>query len=160
MIIYNLLLRRSDGTTEPLEFVGETPSGAASAAVRKASIARPSVEAVLVTGINMVWIPRYDDWLHLLPQHIARNLPPYEFEGYSPMQAAQPKAPAVPDKPLEPPHVAATELAAPIVPKMTVGQARDAGFTGNTCNDCGSLQMVRNGTCEKCNSCGATTGCS
>lgn len=45
-------------------------------------------------------------------------------------------------------------------PKMTRAQATSAGFTGNSCNECGSLQMVRNGTCEKCNSCGATTGCS
>lgn len=63
-------------------------------------------------------------------------------------------------RPLDPPHAEATELAAPVTPTMTVSQARDAGFTGNSCNDCGSLQMVRNGTCEKCNSCGATTGCS
>ena len=38
--------------------------------------------------------------------------------------------------------------------------AREAGFTGDICDDCGSSQMVRNGTCLKCNSCGATTGCS
>ena len=39
-------------------------------------------------------------------------------------------------------------------------QAREAGFTGDICTDCGGSQMVRNGTCLKCNSCGATTGCS
>jgi ribonucleoside-diphosphate reductase alpha chain len=38
--------------------------------------------------------------------------------------------------------------------------ARERGFTGDICNDCGGSQMVRNGTCLKCNSCGATTGCS
>lgn len=38
--------------------------------------------------------------------------------------------------------------------------ARERGFTGDICDDCGSSQMVRNGTCLKCNSCGATTGCS
>jgi len=38
--------------------------------------------------------------------------------------------------------------------------ARQRGFTGDICSDCGSSQMVRNGTCLKCNSCGATTGCS
>lgn len=160
MIAYNLLIRRSDGTTEKLEFVGSSPSGVATAAVRKASIARPSVEAVLVTEVNMVWLPRYDEWQHLLPVHIARNLPAYEFDGYAPLQAGPPPAPVAPPKPLEPPHVAATELAAPIAPKLTREQATEAGFTGNSCDECGSLQMVRNGTCEKCNSCGATTGCS
>lgn len=34
------------------------------------------------------------------------------------------------------------------------------GFTGNLCSTCGSPQMVRNGTCEKCLNCGSTTGCS
>ncbi len=38
--------------------------------------------------------------------------------------------------------------------------AREGGFTGDICGDCGSSQMVRNGTCLKCNACGATTGCS
>lgn len=57
------------------------------------------------------------------------------------------------------PSVAAADFE-PGPPRMTRDQATSAGFTGNTCNECGSMQMVRNGTCEKCNSCGATTGCS
>jgi len=48
-----------------------------------------------------------------------------------------------------------------IDPESTLRQqAREAGFTGDICTDCGGSQMVRNGTCLKCNSCGATTGCS
>ena len=38
--------------------------------------------------------------------------------------------------------------------------ARALGFTGDICATCGSSQMVRNGTCLKCNECGETTGCS
>ena len=38
--------------------------------------------------------------------------------------------------------------------------ARQQGYTGNFCEDCGGCHMVRNGTCEKCNDCGSTTGCS
>ena len=38
--------------------------------------------------------------------------------------------------------------------------ARDKGYTGDVCPECGSLTMVRNGTCLKCVNCGATTGCS
>jgi len=38
--------------------------------------------------------------------------------------------------------------------------AIERGFTGDICDDCGSSQMVRNGTCLKCNACGSTTGCS
>ena len=38
--------------------------------------------------------------------------------------------------------------------------SRLKGYTGDTCPDCGNLSMVRNGTCLKCDDCGATTGCS
>ena len=38
--------------------------------------------------------------------------------------------------------------------------ARQMGFTGDPCPSCQAMQLVRNGTCNKCMSCGATTGCS
>ena len=34
------------------------------------------------------------------------------------------------------------------------------GYTGNECAECHNFTMVRNGTCEKCDTCGATSGCS
>jgi ribonucleoside-diphosphate reductase alpha chain len=34
------------------------------------------------------------------------------------------------------------------------------GYTGNSCSECQNFTMVRNGTCEKCDTCGATSGCS
>ena len=39
-------------------------------------------------------------------------------------------------------------------------KAREHGYTGDICPECQSMTMVRNGTCLKCNTCGATTGCS
>ncbi|GIL00763.1 MAG: ribonucleotide-diphosphate reductase subunit alpha [Alphaproteobacteria bacterium] len=39
-------------------------------------------------------------------------------------------------------------------------QALMQGYTGNSCTECGNFTMVRNGTCEKCDTCGATSGCS
>ncbi|HMV45883.1 MAG TPA: hypothetical protein PKD50_25410, partial [Leptospiraceae bacterium] len=39
-------------------------------------------------------------------------------------------------------------------------KAKIQGYTGDSCVECGSFQMVRNGSCLKCNSCGSTTGCS
>jgi len=39
-------------------------------------------------------------------------------------------------------------------------KARWMGYEGDPCPECGSLTLVRNGTCLKCESCGATTGCS
>ena len=34
------------------------------------------------------------------------------------------------------------------------------GYTGNECSECHNFTMVRNGTCEKCDTCGSTSGCS
>jgi ribonucleoside-diphosphate reductase alpha chain len=41
-----------------------------------------------------------------------------------------------------------------------INASRAKGYTGNACSECGQLTMVRNGACEKCDSCGATSGCS
>jgi ribonucleoside-diphosphate reductase alpha chain len=39
-------------------------------------------------------------------------------------------------------------------------QAVMQGYTGSMCTECQNFTMVRNGTCEKCDTCGATNGCS
>ncbi|MBF0251367.1 MAG: vitamin B12-dependent ribonucleotide reductase [Alphaproteobacteria bacterium] len=41
-----------------------------------------------------------------------------------------------------------------------VREARMRGYEGDSCPDCGNFTLVRNGTCLKCDTCGATTGCS
>ena len=41
-----------------------------------------------------------------------------------------------------------------------VQAARMMGYEGDACPECGSFTLVRNGTCLKCDTCGATTGCS
>lgn len=41
-----------------------------------------------------------------------------------------------------------------------IKQAKQKGYTGDICQSCGSLTMVRNGTCLKCITCGDTSGCS
>ena len=48
-----------------------------------------------------------------------------------------------------------SSTAEPVEDEMTKTRrlARERGFTGDICDDCGS-QMVRNGTCLKCNACG------
>lgn len=38
--------------------------------------------------------------------------------------------------------------------------AKLQGFTGSVCGGCGSTKMKRNGSCEVCLDCGATSGCS
>ena len=39
-------------------------------------------------------------------------------------------------------------------------EARQKGYIGEACPDCGNFTLVRNGTCLKCDVCGSTTGCS
>ena len=39
-------------------------------------------------------------------------------------------------------------------------EAKIKGYEGEACGECGNFTLVRNGTCMKCNTCGATSGCS
>ncbi|MEE8393660.1 MAG: vitamin B12-dependent ribonucleotide reductase, partial [Rhodospirillales bacterium] len=39
-------------------------------------------------------------------------------------------------------------------------EARMKGYEGDSCEECGNFTLVRNGTCLKCVTCGATSGCS
>ena len=41
-----------------------------------------------------------------------------------------------------------------------VREARAKGYEGDACGECGNFTLVRNGTCMKCVTCGATSGCS
>ncbi|MCC6403279.1 MAG: vitamin B12-dependent ribonucleotide reductase [Fimbriimonadaceae bacterium] len=47
--------------------------------------------------------------------------------------------------------------------RATVARIREArmkGYEGDPCTACGAFTLVRNGVCLKCDSCGATSGCS
>jgi ribonucleoside-diphosphate reductase alpha chain len=50
------------------------------------------------------------------------------------------------------------ETVARVVDKRA--EARMKGYTGESCTECNNFTLVRNGTCLKCDTCGATTGCS
>ena len=41
-----------------------------------------------------------------------------------------------------------------------IRQARQKGYEGDPCPECGQLTLVRSGACAKCDTCGATSGCS
>jgi ribonucleoside-diphosphate reductase alpha chain len=38
--------------------------------------------------------------------------------------------------------------------------AKMKGYLGEACGECQNFTLVQNGTCKKCDTCGATTGCS
>jgi len=54
---------------------------------------------------------------------------------------------------------AANSGPSPTTPSAS-SQARFQGYTGDACPECGHFTLIRNGTCQKCDSCGSTTGCS
>ncbi|MCO4746100.1 MAG: vitamin B12-dependent ribonucleotide reductase [Proteobacteria bacterium] len=43
---------------------------------------------------------------------------------------------------------------------QAVLDAKAQGYEGDSCDECGAMTMVRNGSCLKCMSCGSTSGCS
>ena len=43
---------------------------------------------------------------------------------------------------------------------FTIREARMKGYEGDACHECGNFTLVRNGTCLRCDTCGATSGCS
>jgi ribonucleoside-diphosphate reductase alpha chain len=65
----------------------------------------------------------------------------------------------------EPAERAAPALGSSFAPEAEAvaerrAEARMKGYVGEACPECGNFTMVRNGTCLKCDTCGATTGCS
>ena len=47
-----------------------------------------------------------------------------------------------------------------VIERDAADEARMKGYTGDPCPECGSFTLLRSGTCLKCDTCGATTGCS
>ena len=60
------------------------------------------------------------------------------------------------------PEVSEAVIAQPVAtPTLSArDKAKMQGYEGDPCGDCGNYTLVRNGTCMKCNTCGATSGCS
>lgn len=52
------------------------------------------------------------------------------------------------------------ELTRETLTLTAVQVARQQGYEGDPCQECKQFKMVRNGTCLKCENCGATSGCS
>ncbi len=74
-----------------------------------------------------------------------------------PMSTPAPSAAAASPAP-EPPVRAVAAVGAPRTDKVRIAVAK--GYSGDACGDCGQFTLVRNGTCLKCDACGATSGCS
>ncbi len=95
-------------------------------------------------------------------QILARTMKPEEeeapeFDSNSPVVTKQ-ETEDFDDEPAKPATVSAEKKETGFMVKYK--RARSMGYTGDICGDCGSMTMVRNGTCLKCETCGATSGCS
>ena len=69
-------------------------------------------------------------------------------------------APMALDVTTEADAVVSEPVAAPVTTMDERTKAKMQGYEGEACGDCGNYTLVRNGTCMKCNTCGATSGCS
>ena len=68
---------------------------------------------------------------------------------------------AEPDAPKQEAEASLSGAGSLNVPAPSAAQtARFSGYTGDACPDCGHFTLVRSGTCQKCATCGTTTGCS
>ena len=108
--------------------------------------AKPVVTAKATSGPLAARVAQLAEGLNEEPSAFKRDLTPAPESDVEPYAAPEAEA-----TPATNPLPTATERRA-----MAVAQ----GYTGNSCSECGNFTMVRNGTCEKCDTCGATSGCS
>jgi ribonucleoside-diphosphate reductase alpha chain len=93
-------------------------------------------------------------------QHKAPKDKPDEMAEVRPIAVGQSQASprTNPNEPTLPFSGSAAPKSSPAA--SAVQHAKWMGYEGDPCPECGSLTLVRNGTCLKCDSCGGTTGCS
>jgi ribonucleoside-diphosphate reductase alpha chain len=56
--------------------------------------------------------------------------------------------------------IGARTATVPQTQEEKIRHARLKGYEGDPCGECGQLTLVRSGACAKCDTCGATSGCS
>ena len=100
------------------------------------------------------------DLAHVGPDEILqRTLRPSTEPEVSEKKETAGKAKESTEEP-EPTPTHAMETQGALSPETDYQRAKQLGYTGDICPDCGSMTMVRNGTCMKCVTCGSTSGCS
>jgi len=137
-------------TGEPKGFAGGAPSGSPARATPTA-FSGSNVLALKPAAEDVVAYKRdYEERAKELAEEIADENPPDLFES---------------DEPSATTALFSDKAAADAASAKTLAAARRQqslmqGYTGNECSECHNFTMVRNGTCEKCDTCGSTSGCS
>ena len=106
--------------------------------------------------------PAIDVIRHLASPGYHRKRLPKEFHVFQGSQAPETQPQMTGGNVSAPTSIAATAAigAAGAAVMERVAEARAKGYEGDACGECGNYTLVRNGTCMKCNTCGATSGCS
>jgi len=100
-----------------------------------------------------------EDLAHVAPEDIMlRKMRPSEEEEHDEEIAKRVKQKNV--KPITEGAAILREQAEDDAVESDYDRAKQLGYTGDSCPECGSMTMIRNGTCLKCITCGSTTGCS
>jgi ribonucleoside-diphosphate reductase alpha chain len=110
------------------------------------------------------YIAEEEAGVQVRPAGVAEKLHPVSTHlrpGHEPPQGAGATAAANPPAPrFTPSNGGGGTAVATLMRTEAINASKAKGYTGNACSECGQLTMVRNGACEKCDSCGATSGCS
>ena len=138
------------GSGEPKGFAGgnagATPARATPTAFSGSNVLalKPAAEEV------QAYRREYEERAKELAEEIASDNPPDLFESDEPSATTA----LFSDK------AEAEASAAKAIAAARRQQSLMQGYTGNECAECHNFTMVRNGTCEKCDTCGSTSGCS
>ena len=124
-----------------------------------------SVIDYIFRELAMNYLGRYD-LVHINPEDLRNDVvagseePAYGEAETAAVSAPQPQMGHVSANDAAAPSRLAKAKAAtePLLSKMRM--AKEMGYEGDPCHECGQMTLVRNGACLKCNTCGATTGCS
>jgi ribonucleoside-diphosphate reductase alpha chain len=112
------------------------------------------------------YIAEEEAGVQVRPAGVAEKLHPVSAHLHPGQEGSQSSASPIVASPQSPPHFTpsggsgGSTAVATLVRTEAINASRAKGYTGNACSECGQLTMVRNGACEKCDSCGATSGCS
>lgn len=102
-----------------------------------------------------------EDLAHVAPEDILkRKLRPSEEEQLADEVAKKAQPQSEPKTVNEGANIVQKEKYQQDDAESDYDRAKQLGYTGDSCSECGSMTMIRNGTCLKCMTCGSTTGCS
>ncbi|MEO6913027.1 MAG: LAGLIDADG family homing endonuclease, partial [Candidatus Baltobacteraceae bacterium] len=119
---------------------------------------QPSIEMDAMGSVSEEYVAEEEGDVSYQPAGVSEKLHPTSTHFRPGVPIVTHRDPATASPGAQPRSTSVATLAQPKVEQVKAAKAK--GYTGNACSECGQLTMVRNGSCEKCDSCGTTSGCS